>query len=227
MPESNFRRASKRTIASAILTAGVNTLKSALKQKSYVTHSVNTDDAYACAVYYGNSLAYGVDGDICIGYANTDEEDYDIYFTRSEEWVDRLNTRDSEVTGFFADQEKAKKKAFRAAKGRGKMPPSAQMSHEEFYKHGPNGYGRDWAYEYAVKKANSFPNDKQFRLVVFNAAPYSSVLEDGTVTKRRYKVMTCMLNELLHEVDSVVSFINENSSIHARRAGGVSINKSW
>jgi hypothetical protein len=228
MSESYFLKTVKRNVASALLTAGVEAIKKALyQQKDYITHSGNLDDAYACAVYYGGNLAYGVDGNACIAYANTSEEDYDIYFTKNEDWNDynHLNTNDKEILSFFTSREGAKETAFKAAKGQGKMPPSALMTHDEFYGSYPKGYGRNWAYEYAKEKERSFPNDKRFRLVVFNAAFYAPILEDNK--RHQYKVLTCVLSDAVNEVDKIISFVNQNSDIRLRRQGGVSINKTY
>lgn len=219
MPESYFRKTIKRNVASAILTAGLDALKEALKKKDYTTHSVNMNDAYACAVYYGSTLAIGTDGNACVAYATADEQSEDIYFTKKEEWSGYgvLDTNGSEITGFFAKQEKAAKAKYRAAVGQGRSAPTATYTHEEFYGKTPNGYGRDWAYEYARQKQSELPSDKKFHLVVFNAAPYADVLEKGVNVKRQYKVLSCVLMDVVNAVDQLSDWFKQNTSVTINR----------
>jgi hypothetical protein len=219
MPESYFRKTIKRNVASAILTAGLEALHEVLKKKTYVIHSNNMDDAYACAVYYGSSLAYGSDGNACIAYATAAEQSEDIYFTKKEEWSGYgvLNTNDPEITGFFAKQEKVAKAKYRAAVGQGHCAPTAQESHDEFYHHAPVGFGRDWAYEYAKDYESKLPKDKNFHLVVFNAAPYADTLEKGTNGHKKYQVLTCILDDVNNSVDKLADFFNTKTNVPMRK----------
>jgi hypothetical protein len=201
MPESAFRRAMKRKVASVLLRAGLSAVEDTLyNKKTFQEHSGNMVDAYACAVYYGNSLAYGDDGNACIAYANTKEEDVPI-----EIWNDYLG----------------KSETVRGATGRGKRPPQTLQSHEKFYGHSPNGWGRDWAWNYAQEKANSFPHDDNFRIVIFNAAPYTNMVE-----QRGYQVITCVVSDAIHEINSVSRMLNEKMRINMRTIN-VSVNKQY
>jgi hypothetical protein len=72
MPESPIRKKIKRHIAQALLNVGKKIIVKAEKQARSQLHyrTINLADAYCAAVYYGDTLTYGADGNKAIVFAN-------------------------------------------------------------------------------------------------------------------------------------------------------------